>query len=311
MTISEQLDRVNEVFPLGQSLIVLKALSMAAEEIQLRLAISSSGEYSITNFENASGDFQSVQDIESHQVFLRFLSAVDALGSLVSEEGDQPIAIGDGQFGIAIDPFDGSRAFRYGIPPGSIFGVFRRGSEISDFSGKNLICSGFFLYGKKVDLYFACNGRVYSVNHVSFERVFSLGSDDRFVSCNTSNYYFWPEGWRNFVSTKIFSSQGGTHFNTRWFGSLVTHVKTVLISGGCFLYPADKRAGYTNGHLRLIYEAIPIANLIEACGGAATNGECRILEITPRTAHEKTPFAFGEKVLIRELEEELRRYPQL
>jgi fructose-1,6-bisphosphatase I len=79
----------------------------------------------------------------------------------------------------------------------------------------------------------------------------------------------------------------------RWVASLVAEAYRILIRGGVFLYPGDARKGYRNGRLRLIYEANPIAMLVEQAGGGATNGISRILDLVPKDIHQRTPFVFG------------------
>jgi fructose-1,6-bisphosphatase I len=82
-------------------------------------------------------------------------------------------------------------------------------------------------------------------------------------------------------------------FNMRWLASLVIEAYRILRRGGVFLYPADKRAGYGNGRLRLVYEANPVAFLIHQAGGSATNGVEPILSIAPDSLHQRTPLIFG------------------
>jgi fructose-1,6-bisphosphatase I len=82
-------------------------------------------------------------------------------------------------------------------------------------------------------------------------------------------------------------------FNMRWIASLVADCYRILIRGGVFLYPGDQRRGYGNGRLRLVYEANPIAFLVEQAGGAATDTVARILDIRPESLHQRIPFVFG------------------
>ena len=79
----------------------------------------------------------------------------------------------------------------------------------------------------------------------------------------------------------------------RWLAAAVGELHRILLLGGCFLYPADRRKGYENGRLRTVYEAVPIAFLIEQAGGAATDGQGPILDRQPASPHENTPLIFG------------------
>ncbi len=85
----------------------------------------------------------------------------------------------------------------------------------------------------------------------------------------------------------------GKDYNMRWIASLVADAYRILMRGGVFLYPGDARKGYRHGRLRLIYEANPMAMIVEQSGGAATDGTNRILDLTPRDIHQRTPFVFG------------------
>jgi fructose-1,6-bisphosphatase I len=81
----------------------------------------------------------------------------------------------------------------------------------------------------------------------------------------------------------------------RWVGAAVAEVYRILVCGGVYLYPEDSRRGYEHGRLRLLYEANPIAFLIEQAGGAAIDGFQRILDVKPTSLHGRTPLIFGSK----------------
>ena len=85
----------------------------------------------------------------------------------------------------------------------------------------------------------------------------------------------------------------GKDFNMRWLAAAVGELHRILLQGGVFLYPRDGRKGYSQGRLRLVYEANPIALLIEQAGGEATDGVRRILDLVPTGLHQRTPLAFG------------------
>ena len=97
---------------------------------------------------------------------------------------------------------------------------------------------------------------------------------------NTANYRFWDSSLRHFIDDCIAGEEGalGENFNMRWNGSLVAEAFRILVRGGVFLYPGDSRPNYHNGRLRLLYHAAPLALIIEQAGGAASDGNERILE---------------------------------
>ena len=88
----------------------------------------------------------------------------------------------------------------------------------------------------------------------------------------------------------------------RWYASMVAEIKRLIIQGGIFIYPGDRREGYANGHLRLIYEAIPMAYLVHSLGGQSSNGDQSILDIKVSEAHQKTLVFLGNKDLIKRIE---------
>jgi fructose-1,6-bisphosphatase I len=117
----------------------------------------------------------------------------------------------------------------------------------------------------------------------------------REYAINASNARHWPEGISAYIRDCVSGSDGplGRNHNTRWIASMVAEAHRILIRGGVYLYPADRRDGYRQGRLRLLYEAAPIAFLCSEAGGAATDGMTPILERTPKALHERTPLVFG------------------
>ena len=261
------------------------------------------GEFAESDIVNPTGDLQTRQDVIFHDEILKAVAKTNACRYLISEEADAPTEIGSGSLTLSLDPFDGSKAFRLGIPAGTIFGVFR-GTSSAPASGSTLIASGFLLYGQKPELFFAYAGRVWNITTRATDRLASLGSSERFVCANFSNYAGWSPSWRKFLDQTVLFGDP-TPFNSRWFGSLVCHCKAVITSGGMFLYPADGRSSYSRGHIRLVYEAMPLAYLIECLGGECTDGQTRILDLAIQDFHERTPIAFGEKDLVIQLRQTL------
>jgi fructose-1,6-bisphosphatase I len=121
--------------------------------------------------------------------------------------------------------------------------------------------------------------------------------DKREFAINASNYRHWEEPVRAFIDDCVAGTEGprGVNFNMRWIASLVAEAFRVLTRGGLFLYPRDDRPGYERGRLRLVYEANPMALIMEQAGGAATDGENRILDIQPQELHQRVPLVFGSR----------------
>jgi fructose-1,6-bisphosphatase I len=120
----------------------------------------------------------------------------------------------------------------------------------------------------------------------------------REYAINASNQRHWSEGIQAYFADCVEGEDGprGQDFNMRWIASLVAECHRILARGGVFLYPADARKGYQQGRLRLLYEANPIALLIEQAGGKAIDSQSPILEITGTTLHQRTPLIFGSRL---------------
>jgi len=124
-----------------------------------------------------------------------------------------------------------------------------------------------------------------------------IAKGKREYAINASNYHHWDEPLRAYIDDCLagLDSPDRQQFNMRWIASLVAEAYRIMARGGIFLYPRDKRPGYQHGRLRLVYEANPIALLVEQAGGAAVDAERRILEIEPKKFHERVPLIFGAR----------------
>jgi fructose-1,6-bisphosphatase I len=122
---------------------------------------------------------------------------------------------------------------------------------------------------------------------------------------NASNYRHWDVPVRSYIDDCLSGAEGtrGRDFNMRWIGSLVAEASRILTRGGVFLYPGDQRPGYGEGRLRLVYEANPIAMLIEQAGGAASTGYGRILDLVPFELHQRVPLIFGSSAEVERVEQ--------
>jgi fructose-1,6-bisphosphatase I len=114
---------------------------------------------------------------------------------------------------------------------------------------------------------------------------------------NASNYRHWHAPVRTFIDDCIAGTDGprGKNFNMRWVASLVAETHRIMTRGGVFLYPDDARKGYERGRLRHVYEAAPIAFVVEQAGGRASDGMAPILDRIPSSLHERTPLIFGSR----------------
>ena len=115
----------------------------------------------------------------------------------------------------------------------------------------------------------------------------------RIYSLNEGNYYYWPQGLKNYIKHLQANTFEGKPYRARYIGSMVADIHRNMLYGGIFIYPSDKRN--PNGKLRLMYECNPMAFIVEAAGGRATDGIKRVLEIKPDSLHQRTPIYVGSE----------------
>jgi len=253
---------------------IYAALFSASEKIYAALKKGSGLKISTTS--NESGDDQLELDVFADEAFFETLKTDPNVRYVVSEERPDMVKISDGPYSIALDPLDGSKSALVGIPSGAIFGVWENANVAEDFSGKNIIAGGFFVFGMNLEAYFADGPIVYKgiFDQTTFTWTIlpiegKLPSAD-VMSLNACNQTMW-HGWMQDYYISLFNDADGTPkpHNMRWYASMVSDVKRLVLQGGLFAYPAAKRKGYENGHLRLVYEAIPIllpAHLMKRVG---------------------------------------------
>lgn len=254
---------------------------------------------------SGGGDVQTALDERADRMFLAAFRAAGASAYASEEQADPIMLDGTSGLGIVIDPLDGSSNIDTNVPIGSIFGVHRitgDGPIGLLRPGRELLAAGFAIYGPHTALVLTVREgtHVYTLDRgcglfrLTRENV-QIPRGQREYAINQSNYRHWDEAIRSYVDDCLAGVEGprGANFNMRWIASLVAEAYRIFVRGGIFLYPADKRPGYENGRLRLVYEANPLALLVEQAGGAATSGENRILDTVPNQIHQRTPLIFG------------------
>ncbi|GAB4351662.1 MAG: class 1 fructose-bisphosphatase [Oricola sp.] len=256
---------------------------------------------------NAGGDTQKELDIHADNLFLEAARKA-GIAYYASEELANSVSINpDSKIAVAIDPLDGSSNIDTNVSIGTIFSILpRKEDAAATFSqpGTEQLASGFFIYGPQMALVLTKrNGTrifVFSSRLGTFVEAYPAVSIPPVASefaINTSNYRHWDEQTRLYIDDCLAGTEGPRerNFNMRWIASLVADTYRILIRGGVFLYPRDSRKGYSQGRLRLVYEANPIALLIEEAGGMATDGINRILDLVPGDIHQRTPLVFGSR----------------
>jgi fructose-1,6-bisphosphatase I len=255
------------------------------------------------------GVAQKVLDVLADKSFVGGLKGSVVRG-VVSEERDDPVTIDrDGTLLVAIDPLDGSSNIDANVTIGTVFSVLD--APAGEVEGAQFLqrgvrqrAAGLIVYGPHVAFVFTTGAGVHIATldpdtneyRVS-DGVARIPAESNEFAINAANSRHWSGPVQRYVEDLLEGDEGPRrrNFNMRWIGSMVADVYRILIRGGVYLYPADSRPGYERGRLRLLYEANPVAFLIEQAGGAAIDGFERILEVEPTAVHGRTPLIFGSK----------------
>ena len=286
---------------------IFKLLSISAIEISKIISNPEQSELSNkSGATNSDGDETKNLDLKADSIIRQNLSSADIKWYASEEEKDFVFLNRNGSFSICIDPLDGSSNIETNAPIGTIFGIYKSKKNPNDTilqSGDNLLASGFFIYGPRVKLIFSVgNGTsIFQLSQtdefVLMKEAIKIPENTNELSINFSNYAFWPSYIKSYVEEciSLYKFNNQSNYNMRWIGSLVADCYRILIRGGIFLYPQDTRKGYERGRLRLVYEANPVAFLIEQSGAFAIDGQKRVLSLKPKSIHERVPFIFGSK----------------
>ena len=267
--------------------------------------------------ENVQGEVQKKLDVMSNEVLLEANEWGGHLAAMASEEMETihliPNRYPKGEFLLLFDPLDGSSNIDVNVSIGTIFSVLRApasasGREVTeqDFlqPGSTQVVAGYAVYGPQTTLVLTIGQGV-----VGFTLDREMGSwimtsenmripeDTKEFSINMSNMRHWATPVRRYIDELLAGKTGARDkdFNMRWIASMVADVHRLLTRGGIFMYPWDSREPNKPGKLRLMYEANPMSMLVEQAGGAATNGEQRILDIRPTALHQRVSVVLGSK----------------
>ncbi len=254
---------------------------------------------------NADGDQQKDIDIAADDMMRAALHKAP-VAAILSEEQPMPEFLDPkAPLCVAMDPLDGSANLENNISVGTIFSIRPRAADVmaTFFEPGTAQCAaGFVVYGPQTTLVLAVNNSVdiFILNRHTKEFLLvksgvQIAPDTPEFAINASNKRHWHGPVRAYIDDCLAGTNGdrGADFNMRWIGSLVAEALRILGHGGVFLYPADARPGYREGRLRLLYEAHPMALIMEWAGGKATSGRHRILELSAKLMHQRVPLIMG------------------
>jgi fructose-1,6-bisphosphatase I/sedoheptulose-1,7-bisphosphatase len=278
---------------------------------------------------NVQGEEQKPLDVLGNRIFLRANEWGGHVAGMASEELDEPYRLPEqyprGKYLLLFDPLDGSSNIDVNVAVGSIFSVLRAPTPEVDPApedflqpGTQQVCAGYAIYGPATMLVLTLgNGtHAFTLEPLLGEWVLShpdlrIPKATREFAINASNSRFWEPAVKRYVDECLAGKSGprGADFNMRWIASLVAEAHRILMRGGVFMYPRDNKDPAKPGRLRLLYEANPISMLVEQAGGMASTGRKRMLEVQPKSLHERIGFVFGSADEVSRIETYHREEP--
>jgi fructose-1,6-bisphosphatase len=262
---------------------------------------------------NLHGEAQQRLDVLAHETVLDHCLRSGSVAALVSEEIEHPQVVraaDSARYLIAVDPLDGSSNIDVNVSVGTIFSVLQRPRAQPPGSGDFLqpghrqVAAGYAIYGPSTMLVLTLGRGTHGFTLDRERGAFTLthpelriADDTHEFAINTSNARFWEAPVQRYVAECQAGHSGVRErdFNMRWIASLVAEAHRILMRGGVFLYPRDHKQPATAGRLRLLYEANPVAWLIEQAGGSASTGRERLLDVAPAELHQRVPVVFGSR----------------
>ena len=306
--------RIHGLIP-AQLRLLLEVVARACKGISHSVNKGALGEVlGSAGSENVQGEVQKKLDIIANEVLIEANEWGGHLAAMASEEMDTiyqvPNRYPRGEYLLLFDPLDGSSNIDVNVSIGTIFSVLVKpeGPQVSeqDFlqAGRQQVAAGYCVYGPQTTLVLTVGHGVAMFtldreqgSFVLTQEDVQIPADTKEFAINMSNMRHWDAPTRRYIDECLQGSEGprGKDFNMRWIASMVADVHRILSRGGVFMYPWDKREPGKPGKLRLMYEANPMAWLVEQAGGAATNGHQRILDIAPEQLHQRVSVVLGSK----------------
>lgn len=290
-------------------IMLIRTILAACKEIAFRVSQGElAGILGSTLNENIQGEVQKKLDVVANQLLKAMLLDDETVMAIASEEEDHVVAGSPtGKYIVAFDPLDGSSNIDINGQIGTIFTIYPARHDVPPDSdeqfaqpGSAQLCAGYVLYGPASMLVMSTGvaTRCYTLDltHGGFlltQESMQVPPESREFSANMANYRYWGYAVQRFFDGLLFASEAFKNSALRWNAAMVGDVHRVLSRGGLFLYPEDERAGNQNGKIRLLYEANPIAFLLEHAGGKATARGQRVLSILPTSLHQRVPVVAG------------------
>jgi fructose-1,6-bisphosphatase I len=321
LTVQQHILQEQKRFPgaSGEFSWLLSGITLATKMIQAKVRQAGlTGILGSHGAVNPQGEVQQKLDVFANQALLHCLASRPSIGILASEENEHPMIVPHGsakaRYAVIFDPLDGSSNIDTAVSVGTTFSILTRpmDADYQDVTswvlqpGTKQVAAGYVVYGSSTVLVYSAGNGVHGFTLDPMVGAFLLSHENiripehgKYYSVNDANSPAFPPGYRTYLDV-LRSGRLGRTYGSRYIGSMVADVHRTLLKGGIFLYPPT--ADYPGGKLRLLYEANPIAFLIEQAGGMATDGRRRILDIQPESVHQRTPLVVGGSFEVEALE---------
>ncbi|PKO90068.1 MAG: class 1 fructose-bisphosphatase [Betaproteobacteria bacterium HGW-Betaproteobacteria-10] len=299
---------------------LIEVVSRACQAIAVAIGKGDLGEVlGEAGSDNVQGEAQKKLDVLSNEILLEANEWGGHLAAMASEEMDLPHTIPNrypqGEYLLLFDPLDGSSNIDVNVSIGTIFSVLKcpEGADLTTAAaaeaaflqpGTAQVAAGYAVYGPTTLLVLTVGDgvSVFTLDREQGQFVLTrenirIPADSQEFAINMANQRFWETPIQRYVSEMQQGKTGplGKDYNMRWVASMVADVHRIMTRGGIFMYPLDSKLKSQGGKLRLMYEANPMAMLVEQAGGAASTGRERILEIKPGKLHQRVPVILGSK----------------
>ena len=299
---------------------LIEIVSRACQAIAIAIGKGSlGGVLGEAGSDNVQGEAQKKLDVLSNEIFLEANEWGGHLAAMASEEMDLPHTIPhrypQGEYLLTFDPLDGSSNIDVNVSIGTIFSVLKcpEGADLSTPEaaeaaflqpGTAQVAAGYAVYGPTTLLVLTVGAGVvvFTLDREQGQFILTqenlqIPADTQEFAINMANQRFWEAPVQRYIGEMQQGKTGplGKDYNMRWVASMVADVHRIMTRGGIFMYPLDSKMQDKGGKLRLMYEANPMALLIEQAGGRATTGRERILEIKPGKLHQRVPVILGSK----------------
>ncbi|MCL2523273.1 MAG: class 1 fructose-bisphosphatase [Betaproteobacteria bacterium] len=305
----------------GDLKLLLEVVARACKAISITIGKGGlGGVLGEAGSDNIQGEAQKKLDVLSNEILLEANEWGGHLAAMASEEMDLPHLVPHrfpkGEYLLIFDPLDGSSNIDVNVSIGTIFSVLKcpEGADLSTQQaaekaflqpGRAQVAAGYAVYGPTTLLVLSVGDgvAVFTLDREQGQFVLTqenirIPEESNEFAINMANQRFWEAPMQGHIANLLAGKQGplGKDYNMRWVASMVADVHRIMTRGGTFMYPMDEKMRAKGGKLRLLYEANPMAYLIEQAGGGASTGRQRILDIVPDRLHQRVPVILGSRL---------------